>query len=235
MKSNALYATIIFIFCSQVVLAIDYPRIEPYVNDFANVLSDSEELVLNNLADAIEKNLTVEIAIVSVLTTQGEDRVLFANRIGDVNGVGKKDADNGIIILYSLDNERGGAIAVGRGIESVLNDAKVGRIGREHRPLFDEGNFAAGYTAIITDIQKELVDYTSTPSQRIEEVDAGGWTMTGLFIGAVILVFFLSRNKFTSSDFSRTGFSMSVGSSSHSSYRGSSFSGGSFGGGGAGF
>lgn len=146
---------LILILLTVIVSAV--PKIEPYVNDFANILAPEQEAQLNLQCDLIEKNTSYEIAIITVPNTEGQDRILYANKIGDENGVGKKDKDNGIVVLWSLDNEQGGAIATGRYSESILNDAKVARIGRAARPLFDQGKYYEAFTQIVTEIDKEIV------------------------------------------------------------------------------
>lgn len=78
------------------------PRIEPYVNDFAHVLTSDEITQLNLQADAIEKNSSWEIAIVTVDNTEGLDAITYANKIGDLNGVGKKGQDNGVVAIFVL-------------------------------------------------------------------------------------------------------------------------------------
>lgn len=153
-------------------MAFAYPKLTNYVNDFAGLLSQAEEDNLNGLVHNINLEYSVEIAIVTVDTTEGDGRVNYANRVGEVNGVGKKDKDNGIVILWSLDNEKGGAIATGRGIESILNDAKVTRIGRASRQYFDNQQYHRAFVFILNEIKTELEkaknqgDSTATPIAR---------------------------------------------------------------------
>ena len=142
-----LFSSITFVCAS-----IEIPRIEPYVNDYAGLLTPQEELQLNQLADQIEANTTFEIAIVTVAGTGGQDRLEFANMIGDQNGVGKADKDNGIVVLWSTEDDAGGAIATGRGSESFVTDAVTGRIGRAARlQFFDNGDYAGGFNYILNE------------------------------------------------------------------------------------
>lgn len=108
------------------------------------------------MARQIEQSTTAQIAIVTVESTGGEDRVLYANHLGDESGIGQAATDNGLVLLWSLANEKGGAIAVGSGIESILNDAKVGRIGRNSRPYFDRQDYYGGFLSMLDGISGEL-------------------------------------------------------------------------------
>lgn len=134
-----------------------YPAVTQPVSDFANILSPQEEAALTLMINEIQQNSTVEIAIVTVQNTSGDGRVNYAARVGEQSGVGKKGLDNGIVILYSLDNEKGGAIATGRGIGSILNDAKVARIGRDSKQYFDSGEYAKGFGFILEQIGQEVI------------------------------------------------------------------------------
>ncbi|MEK6968190.1 MAG: TPM domain-containing protein, partial [Nanoarchaeota archaeon] len=147
---------ILFLVIVQSVHA-QYPTVTKTVTDFAGILSSSEEQALGLMIDNIKQKTSVEIAVVTINTTNGDDRINFAARIGEQSGIGKKGSDNGIVILYSLENEKGGAIATGRGIESTLNDAKVARIGRDSKQYFDTGEYAKGFGTIIEGISAELV------------------------------------------------------------------------------
>lgn len=178
---------LISIFCINFISA-EYPKLTPYVSDFANLLTPEQEQNLNDLITGIEKNTSAEIAIVTVLSTDGEDRVMYANHLGEENGVGKKDKSNGIVVLWSVDNENGGAIAVGRGIESLLNDAKVTRIGRQYRPLFDEGKYYEAFVNITEDLNKELQtqeEVIVTPPNDNSNSNNYWWTYLIIFIAIV--------------------------------------------------
>ena len=219
------------------------PKIVPYVNDFASLLSDQEKTELNIMCDEIEKNTTYELAIVTVTDTQGMDRIEFANHIGDENGVGKVNQDNGIVVLWSMDNEKGGAIATGRYSESILPDAKVGEIGRAARLYFDQGQYFEGFKQIITSINNEITGSGELNVNVIKSPQEDRTAMLIIFviIGVVLILVGIFNSPF---DFILLGAGSSIlssgrsgrssGRSSGSSGGGGGFSGGSFGGGGFG-
>ena len=227
----------------QTTSAENIPELKGYVNDFANVLSPAEEASLKLAIENIEKSTTVEIAVVTVQTTGGQSKAMFASKAGETNGVGKSATDNGVVILWSETNERGGFIATGRGIESTLTDSVVSRIGRASRSSFDNGDHYNGFIIIIEGIQNEInaEAYVGTSDQVITpEINL----FTLLIIILAILVLFVvilpsisfggdsGSGSFRSSSFIGTG-GFSGFSSGGSSFGG--FGGGSFGGGGGGF
>jgi len=248
MKKMLIFLLLIVTLFATITTATEYPVLTGYVNDNANLMNSGEELILKELIERIEKNTTVEIAVVTVQTTNGQARVEYANRLGDQNGVGKKATDNGVVILYSLENEKGGAIATGRGIESILNDAKVSRIGRASRHYFDEDNTFKGFETIILEIEKEL---DPTQKSTNEEVDNILQWFVIIIIAIALLVILIGAIVGVSDSGSGgrrrggggnggsfmtgayLGSSMNSNSSSFSSFGG--FGGGGFGGGGGAF
>ena len=194
MKRILLILLIITMVTASVSAAVDIPKIEPYVNDFAGLLTPEEELQLNILADTIEVNTTFEIAIVTIDGTRGQNRVEFANEIGDLNGVGKKDLDNGVVVMWSTGDDFGGAIATGRGSESFLTDATVGIIGRDSRSYFDKGEYAAAFNYILTELNKEIINHQTVPIEVTTGKDIGDdvlWIIFG-FVGVFIFIIVVS-------------------------------------------
>lgn len=220
-----------------IILALNvrsYPVVTEHVTDLAHVLTQDEIKSLTDTCQGIEDRTTVEIAIVTTPSTNGEGRVIYANRIGDASGVGKKETDNGVVILWSMDNEKGGAIATGRGIESTLNDAKVGRMGRASRSYFDNGQYYQGFKTILDEIDKEIEPNTSasvtTPPQQLELTPVQKVII--LFLVCLLLLIVVGAI-IGGSGGSGRGISYIGGSSWSGGSSGGSFGGGSFGGGGS--
>lgn len=189
MKKLILLITMGFILLNS---AIAYPQLKGYVNDFANVLTTQQESDLSKTIGLIEKNTSVQIAVVLVANTEGHDTSEYAIATGEQNGVGRADIDNGVVILWSLDNMKGGFIATGRGIEHILTDAEVSRIGRAARSQFiDKGDYYNGMTFIVQEIYKELQrSEVTTPSSTFS---IPLWLWISLLI-IFILVFFVGKN-----------------------------------------
>lgn len=168
--------------------AQSYPTLNGYVNDFANLLTPEEELSLSNHISAIEKNTSVEIAILTIENTNGEDKITYAARTGDKNGVGKSDTDNGVVILWSLSNIEGGAIATGRGIESTLTDSTVGNIGRTSRKYFNNKEYYNGFEFIISQIESKIVSTSQLSVNTTSENTDVSFTIISVVVLLVIIV-----------------------------------------------
>lgn len=173
---------------SCVVSANDYPVLNGYVTDNANVLTLQEKMLLNNRIASINNDTSVEIAIVTVQSTNGESLSQYATKVGDKNGVGKKSTDNGIVILVSFNNERGIFIATGKGIESVITDAEASRIYTASKGYFTNKQYMLGFNSILTGIESELKTDKSATTQPIPDTDMNAVGFISVIV-VLILIF----------------------------------------------
>ncbi len=242
---------------NSVVNAAEFPNPQDaYVNDFAGIFSAGQAGHLRGILQNVRQETTAEVVIVTIDKIEGYDISEYAVRIGQEWGVGKKDNDNGLVILYTLQENRIFAVS-GYGLEGILPDSKIGRLLDENYvPLRDSGNVTAG----IIKFTEEIVKVLNENAAEIKSGQAESSRNSGfIFILVIIAVFlliigvfsYLLNNKRKSRGFSdfltfffidflvrtiiwsiilRGGGRRSGGSG----FGGSSFSGGGFGGGGAG-
>ncbi|WP_431708080.1 TPM domain-containing protein [Geminocystis sp. CENA526] len=116
-----------------------------WVSDMANILSEKTKQELNREISELEAKNGTEIAIVTVDTTQPYPTPKqFTTELFNHWGIGKKDMDNGILFLVSIQDRRV-EIETGYGVEGILPDAKVGNIiNQKITPEFKKGNFDKG-------------------------------------------------------------------------------------------
>ena len=189
------YSFILFILLLS-LQAFAYPKLTNYVNDYADVLSNNEESQLSSLIQDVKQNTSAEIALITVKDTGGDDTSNYATMLAQENGVGVKEKDNGILILWSLDNQKGGFIAVGRGIEYILTDVEVSRIGREARDKINQGNYYEGFAYIITEIHKELVrSEVSAGSSTYKPSTSAIWIFIILFLLFIVITVISVKRK----------------------------------------
>jgi uncharacterized protein len=129
--------------------------IKQYVNDYAGVLSSDDIAGLTELLSSIDRNGSAQIAIVTVKNLGGQDIEGFAHQVAEGH-LGSTDQNNGLLIIISVEDKKY-RFEVGRGLEPYLNDARVGRIGREQLvPAFQEGEYGAGLYNAVLDVQQYL-------------------------------------------------------------------------------
>ncbi len=98
-----------------------------YVQDFANVLNETEKAELISLGRSIEDQTTAQVAVLTVQTIGDQAIEDYANQAFRQYGIGQKEKDNGVLLVLSM-NERKVRIDVGYGLEGRIPDAKAGRI-----------------------------------------------------------------------------------------------------------
>ncbi len=138
-------AVVLLIFAPSVVVTAEsvasLPAPTGYVSDFAGVLSPSTISSLENLCTQVDRQAHAQIAVVTIKTLDGDQSIdEFATALEDKWKIGPKNSDRGVLVLFSMAPKRW-RIEVGYGLEGILNDAKVGDIGRTMAPLASQGDF----------------------------------------------------------------------------------------------
>ena len=177
----------------SVASALDFPKPEGFVNDFANILSSETKLALEQQLTQLEKDSTIEVTVVTVESLEGTTIEDAAVRLFEEWQIGKGDEDNGVLLLV-YPGDRKLRIEVGYGLEPLLTDSKAGRIIRNIiTPEFENEDYDKGVTegvaAIIGVVHGEEVDLGSEESSET-------WIL--FFIGTIFLSYlssFLSRSK----------------------------------------
>lgn len=145
------FAAAIFFVISFSVSAQDIPArpVPPrLVNDFADVLSAKQELLLENKLVRFNDTTSTQICVITVDDLGGTTTADFAYQIGEKWGVGHKE-NNGAVILIKPkkgDEQGGVTIQTGYGLEPFVTDAVSKRIIEQVMiPSFKENDY---YTAI---------------------------------------------------------------------------------------
>jgi uncharacterized protein len=143
-----------------------------YVNDFAGVLSPATKQSIEALGTQIDRQAHAQIAVVTIKTLDGDQSIEeFATALEDKWKVGAKGTDRGVLMLFSM-SPRKYRIEVGYGLEGILNDAKVGDIGRVMRPYLSENDFNTGISLGVQQIAQVIATdagVTLTGAQPIHQ------------------------------------------------------------------
>jgi uncharacterized protein len=134
-----------------------------YVNDFAGVLSPETRQSLEDLCTEVDHEAHAQIAVVTVKTVDADKDGTtpsieeFATALEDKWKVGAKGTDKGVLIIFVANPPpMHGRIEVGYGLEGVLNDAKVGDIGREMKPILAAGDFNQGISLGVHAVAQDI-------------------------------------------------------------------------------
>jgi len=123
-----------------------------YVNDFANIISDSEQIEIEAIISNYEKQSGNEIAVVTIQSLGDEDIDGYAVKLFEDWKIGKANKDNGLLMLFSMD-ERKMRIEVGYGLEPYITDALATNIRTKIlTPAFQSGKYTEGIRQAIETI-----------------------------------------------------------------------------------
>ncbi len=235
---------LLLFFIQSLAFAQDIPQ-KPnpvrFVNDLVGgLLSQGEIDQLEQKLKTYNDSTSTQIAIVIVNSVQPYDISEYAVKLGREWGVGQKDKNNGIVLLWAP-SDRKVFIATGYGVEGGLTDAYSKRIIEEViKPNFKESRYYQGLDEATNRIFKYLAgEFDADPSTT----NTGSWEdLLFMVVFFIIVVVFILKPRGGgynggTSNTTYTSWGSSSGSSSSdydSSSSSSDFGGGSFGGGGAG-
>jgi uncharacterized protein len=251
--------TIGLLLCITVLPAVaqvpERPNPPRLVNDFAGILGDCQWL--EDSLERIAMETSNQICVVTMNDFGGYHKAEMAYTIGERWGVGKKDKDNGVVILIKPKTEESPGeafIAPGFGLEGAITDVSSNRIvEKEMIPHFKDNDYLGGVWAGVQ-VVRDLATGEYNEKDYAQEDDSEA--LFGLIMFILIFALFMymahksnqgnngNRNNgdtgtwggpiiFTSgNDWGRGGSSWGGGGSFGGGWGG--FGGGSFGGGGGG-
>ncbi len=114
-----------------------------YVQDFAGVIDADSKQQMEQLGREVWEQAHAKIIVVTIHSLDGVSIEEFATDLEDKWKVGAKDTDRGVLMILAI-NDRKRRIEVGYGLEGILNDAKVGDIGRSMVPWLQRREYGQG-------------------------------------------------------------------------------------------
>ncbi|MBV8816710.1 MAG: TPM domain-containing protein [Acidobacteriaceae bacterium] len=145
-KPRSFLASLVFLV--PLLAAQDLSTLKPqgYVSDFANVLDAPSRAQAEAYCGRVEQATGVQIAIVTINSLDGQPVEDAANTLFRRWGVGKKGADEGLLLLLSIQDHKD-RIEVGYGLEPTLPDGFVGSVLRSMRPALEQNNYGQAVLA----------------------------------------------------------------------------------------
>lgn len=211
------------------------PELQGRVNDYANVLSQQEEMAIEQLLEDIEAyegNPQIVVLTISSVPRNGSIEE-YSIDVARTWGIGQRDRDNGLLITILTDSEDFTVrFETGYGLEGALPDARIQAIYNETmRPHFQTPGSEEYFTALQNGIETIAVFIRGeeTGNSALDSPDEGSlpWWVWLIIIIVILLLFF-----FVAGEGGGGGSGWSGGSSSSSGWGSGS---GGFGGGGGGF
>ena len=136
------------------------PKPEPavYVHDYSGWLGSGEKATLEEKLRRYKDSTSTQIVVMIRPDLGGYDKASYAFELGNRWGIGRKDKNNGVVVLVKSEApDRGIFIATGYGTEGALPDITAGLIIRNTMaPYFRQQQYYQGIDAGVNDIIKAL-------------------------------------------------------------------------------
>lgn len=121
-----------------------FPKPRGAVNDFASLIPEREERMMENITREVLQKTGTAIVIATVDTVGDSDYETYANELYANWGIGKKGEDKGVLIFLTK-KERKVRIETGYGVEGILPDGLVGQILDDYIvPFLKKGDYGKG-------------------------------------------------------------------------------------------
>lgn len=166
-----------------------------YVSDPTNILAPAATDTINAILARLEKSTGIETAVV-MLPSIGENDIFdFSTDLFRKWGIGKKKSDNGLLILFVMDQHKV-RFATGYGIEGTMTDAMSKRIQTQYMvPAFKQSDWNKGMVDGVRATAKVL-DGSMEPEAADSDTDTSDLLFSiGIIIGVILLAMFVSSIK----------------------------------------
>lgn len=206
MKKHYIILTICTIFCILQTWAHPYKVSEipmvhlqdrtRYVSNPDGILSVQTVNSIDSILYALEQKTGIETLVVAVNEIEGGDCFEFALQLGKQNGVGKKETNNGLVILL-VTQERCIQFVTGYGLEGILPDAICRRIQTQHmNSYFGKADWDTGMLAGIRAVNSYLRNYhDGTENGKRPTGFSASDYYPFIFAGIIFIVFFIFAYK----------------------------------------
>lgn len=148
-----------------------------YVDDFAHVLDPAATASLEQRATALDQQLKVQVAFVTVDTVGDQDAGDYSYQLAQHWGVGNKtatngqDKDTGVLIFIAVKDHKY-FTQIGYGLEPYITDADAGSWMRALLPQLRGGDFGAVFSAMLDQIERTLAARMPGASSQLAQVPA---------------------------------------------------------------
>ncbi len=172
-----------------------FPALTGRVVDQAGLLSPAREAELTARLEALERDTSDQLVVVTLDSLQGLEIEDYGYRLGRAWGIGQAENDNGVLLIVAP-QERKVRIEVGYGLEPVLTDGLSALIiHNEILPAFRDGYFERGIERGVAAIETQLrLDPAEAQARAAEAAGPKAGVPVGPLImtGVIFFLFFAS-------------------------------------------
>lgn len=171
---------------------INLPDYYGFVNDYTGTLSEEWMEKTEQLTRNVEKETTCEIAVAVINSLENATIEEYALKLFEKWGIGKKEKDNGILLLVAI-NDHKLRIEVGYGLEETVTDIEAKEIIDEVIvPPFKNGDYNTGiYNGVVAIANKIYLEQGQEPITYEEPAETAvkkSFTETGGFPALIVFL-----------------------------------------------
>ena len=153
------------------------PALTSHVVDTTGLLDASQHAALEAKLTALEKAKGSQVVVLIVPTVQPEDITSYANRVGNIWKIGRKNVGDGVLFVVAF-KDRQMRIEVAKTLEGAIPDLAAKQIiTNAVTPRFKAGDYAGGISAGVDQLSARI------KGEVLPEVGAAGTTNTGDLLG----------------------------------------------------
>lgn len=169
--------------------ALDVPKLQGYVNDYANMISPPARAELERELKVFEQTDSTQVVILTIPALEGAVIEDFGIKVAESWKIGQKGKDNGIIFIVAK-QERKTRVEVGSGLEGRLTDLTAGRIvDLVVKPRFKRGDFDGGFIAGVSSlIDATRGEFKADGNHRPQKHQTSSRFLTFLIFGGIFLL-----------------------------------------------
>jgi uncharacterized protein len=151
--------------------AAKMPAPTGYIDDYAGVFSDSAKSDMESLCREVHDKTKAQIFVVTIHSLDGASIEQFSNDLFHTWKIGEKKTDRGVLLLFAIQDHKY-RYEVGYGLEGILNDAKVGDMGRAMVPDLRAGNYDAAATLGLHSVAQVIADDSKVELTGLQSSDS---------------------------------------------------------------
>ena len=198
-RTSRLFLVVLLLLTCAPVLAYTSPgQPDGFVNDYADILTEEQEDIVEARLSALATSEGSEVAIVTITDLGGDTVENVAVGIFNEWGIGKKELDNGLLLLVAVE-EREMRIEVGYGLEGTITDAQSYWILTDViTPSFKNADYYTGISSAVDALTEAIAGDVVLPSLeelQIEQTDNGAGILAIVWAIFVSLAAFFGRTK----------------------------------------
>lgn len=171
-------------------------NINNHVSNPDSIISEEYIDSINNILCSLEDSIGTEVAVVAVKDIGDNEARQFANELFNKWGLGKKDKDNGLLILLVTKKEQRAIVfETGYGIEGIMPDIVCSRIQKQYMlPLLKDENYSKGMLEGVKRCSEILLknEVVGDVNNEDNSLLAGMLYIMGFFI-SIYIIFFVIR------------------------------------------